>query len=72
MSLPSETTFIRRFRAMSARDRRLFLAALWEARGCETNIKSGVVYITDEDAFQIDVIGITARANPDADILVGT
>lgn len=64
--------FARRFRALSASERRRFLAALWTARGYDTRVDDGVVVAeADAETVRIDVAGRLSRADSDADVVVG-
>lgn len=76
MPLLSPAALGRRFRALSARERRAFLAALWDRRGYETRIEDDVVVAVDGDGSEerrIGVVGLLSRSIPDdADAVVAT
>ncbi len=64
----------RRFRRLSASDRRRFLAALWAARGYDTEVsEDGIVRATTGGrTVRVDVAGLLSPASPEADVVVGT
>ncbi|WP_058366753.1 hypothetical protein [Haloparvum sedimenti] len=67
-------TFARRFRRLSASERRRFLAALWAARGYDTEVEeNGVVRATaGARTVRVDVAGVLSPPSPEADAVVGT
>lgn len=71
--IPADT-LARRFRRLSASERRRFLAALWATRGYDTTVTDdGVVRATAGDrTLRIDVAGLLSPPAPEADVVVGT
>jgi len=64
--------FARRFRALSASERRRFLAALRAAHGDDTRIADGLVVVErGAETRRIDVAGWLSRPDPEADVVVG-
>jgi len=66
-------SFARRFRRLSDRQRRAFLAAVWSARGYETTVENdGVTARRDDETLRIGLVGWWPRGDSEADLLVGT
>lgn len=65
--------FARRFRRLSAGERRRFIAALWTARGHETTVTDGLVRaVSGGETNVIAVAGLLSRPPATADVVVGT
>lgn len=56
MAVVSAASFARRFRALSDRERREFVAALWTVRGYDTRLEDGVVLAHGDDHLRIGVV----------------
>jgi hypothetical protein len=72
MSVPSEAAFARRYRSLSAAERRDFVAALWAARGWETTgegTEPNVVLARRDGRTRRVAVG--APVPDDADVVVG-
>jgi len=71
MDVPSEAAFARRFRALSAAERRRFVAALWAARGWETSHETAeaTVVVARRDG-ETRRIAVGTPVPDDADVVV--
>lgn len=71
MPAASDAWVARQFSALSAAERRRFLAALWEARGYETGVDGGSVVVHGDETRRLAVVGRWPWRPCDADIVVG-
>lgn len=79
MPVAPEGWVARKFRTLSATQRRQFLADLWEARGYETDVDGDGVIVrdaggrpTDSDTRRLAVVGRWPWRSTPADVCVGT
>ena len=72
MSVPSEAAFARRYRSLSAAERREFVAALWAARGWETTREAGDpnLVVARHDG-RVRRVAVGTPVPDDADVVVG-